>query len=119
MTDLLPRNEMKLLAFTRFIFFTLLLVFITSTVTAQTLSVAQVRPEPQTNAVENDVTNDETKTRFKQLESQVQAMQAELEALKNLIIKNQTPPPQASAVQPEAIPKTPAVATRTAAAKEP
>ncbi|HEX8198117.1 MAG TPA: hypothetical protein VF571_18125 [Pyrinomonadaceae bacterium] len=65
----------------------LLLVFCFTT-NGQTVSVAQNKTDPQTNASEMRP-NDETEKRVKQLEAEVQTMRAELDALKKLLLQQQ------------------------------
>lgn len=55
---------------------------------AQTTPMAQVKPETKTEKTEATDGNDETKERVRQLEEQVKAMQAQLDALRKLIPQN-------------------------------
>lgn len=75
----------KASAYKQFIFMAALSLFLSFTANAQTsASTEQIKTGLNANAPETK-TNDEMQTRVKQLESQVNAMQAEIEELKKLV----------------------------------
>ncbi len=73
-------------------------LFLTFCLTANAQTVAQIKPDADSKTTEAR-SNDETQTRIKQLENQVEVMKEELEALKNLI--KQAPKTQTVAAQTE------------------
>ncbi|HEX8288801.1 MAG TPA: hypothetical protein VF556_12430 [Pyrinomonadaceae bacterium] len=102
MRNSLSKSGIFFSAFKQFIFFTAFLLAFCFIVNAQTGSVAQIKTTAETNAPGNTNAGDETQTRVKQLEAQMQMMQAEIEQLKKHIVKQQ--PTQPSAAQTETKP---------------
>ncbi|HEX8264758.1 MAG TPA: hypothetical protein VF596_04995 [Pyrinomonadaceae bacterium] len=88
MNNLLKHGATGSSALEQFLLAASLLLIFCFTANGQTVSVAQNKTDPQTNTSEKRP-NDETENRVKQLETEVQTMRAELDALKKLLLQQQ------------------------------
>jgi cell division protein FtsB len=88
MNNLLKHGATGSSALEQFLLAASLLLIFCFTANGQTVSVAQNKTDLQTNVAETRP-NNETENRIKQLETEVQTMRAEMDALKKLLLQQQ------------------------------